>query len=178
MTMPTVTPPGEPTHQDKMVPEKDLLAVKAKVEGLEKQLAEKVTEIEGFKQSSDSNYQLMLNEKASKDVAETKLTELQAQDEKVVELQSQLDAATTRSEGSDSKILGLRKEILAGKYTNVSLESLDGKDLAGLDNLEEALKYVGEHKGSSIDSGGGGGAIPSMTSKEKMAAGLAELNIK
>lgn len=159
------------------VPLKDLMAVKTAKEALEQQIGVVQGQLNELKLTSDSHYQNMLNERASREASETKLKQLQDQATRVQELESSLNAANLRSGEMSQTLLGLKKDLLVRTYS-VSPAVLEGKDEAGLKALEEALKLVGTQRASGIDQGGGGGGSTPLTPREKITAGLNALHQK
>ena len=157
---------GGQNQGPKMVPENNLMAVKANLTRVEANLAEVL-------QKADSHYQSLLTEKASREAAEGKLVGFQSQLTELEDLKTQLTAAVASREQLESRLLDLRVKSLATEY-DVAVDTLKGKKPEELDALEQALKLVGPKRGSGIDRGGGGGSQQAMSARDKILAGLEE----
>ena len=159
--------------QTKMVPEKDLIAVKKGAEkevgGLKAQLEAKETE---HKAAIDQAHQNLLQERAAKEQFESQLKSQSAiSPEEMAALKQQLEDATKRGEDADTRLLELRRDGLV-KLHGLTPDSLKDETPEGLEAIEKALKLLGGAKPPQrFDTGGAGGAA-TMTAKQKIAAGI------
>ena len=156
----------------KLVPESDLLAVK---KGSEEKISKLTADIAEASRKSDEHYQNLLNERASAEAVKLELEQLKATSKDVAEIQAKLDALRNQSVQDSTRSLELHRQLLVLKYS-IGKELVDGKTQQQLDSLEEALKIIGPVKKSSgIDHGGNTGVTSgSLSSREKIAAGLAQ----
>jgi len=172
-TTQTTTPPGE---GPKMVPEKDLLAVKSGAERKESELLTQVAEAIRLKDETHGN---LLQMQAAKEQLEEQLKDGVSTKAQVEELQTKLKAAEEAVSGSEVKLLDLKKVNVSATY-GVDVSTLVGKTMDQLNSLEEALKLVGNKaKPATLDlGGGGGGAAAPTTALEQAKAELAEIRSK
>jgi len=159
--------PQEKTSSEKAVPERDLLALKASRDNLQK-------ELDGLKQTHQSALEEM-NSKLQQ--AEARAEELQAKYAETVKaveerdsIKQQLEAAQTRSKELETKALEYRRNHLATIY-NIPVDILKDKDMQQLDAYEEVLKAVGGTKAGNYAVGGGSGTSP--TTRNPMERALA-----
>jgi len=152
---------GEP----KMVPESDLIAAK---KGLEKQLEEVQSAssktITDLRTEKDKNYQDLLIERTAKEQLESKVKELEPFKTQAADLLNLFNTGVTNYNSLEEKMLTLRKDLITTKY-GVGSDKLEGKKLADLDNLEDALKVAGVAAGGgrNYDMGGGTGGSAAGT---------------
>jgi len=164
----TTTVPSTPPT-DKMVPERDLVAVK---EGLNKQVAELKTELENSKKTADGHYGDLLNERASKEAATRKLEELSTKLAGLETLQTQLTSEIETRKKLESQLLETKRNQLLAEY-NIPKEVVADKGAAELELLEQSLRLIGDRKRSGIDGGGGGtGSRTAKTGRELILSGL------
>ena len=157
------TPPSA-----KMVPESDLLAVKAGRESVEKKLAE----VESTYKSkvSETETKLFATEAKVKDLEE-KLNQANLTAKEHAAVKAQLDAAAKSIESLNAKALDYRKKVIATTF-QIPVDTLNGKTMEQLDLFEDALKALAVSKGSSgggyaAGAGGGGGAAKVETSLDR-----------
>lgn len=145
---------AENQSQPRMVPESDLLAVKAGKEGLERKLSEAETKL-----STLQNQSFVAEARAK--ALEERLAQMEPTAKELEALKPQLSAAQKRSEELQSRALEYRKRVLAGQY-GVAVDSLKDRTMEQLDAVEEALKLVGARGGGGYAAGGGsgGGSAP------------------
>jgi len=172
-TTQTTTPLVEPGP--KMVPEKDLLAVKSGAERKESELLTQVAEANRIKEETHNN---LLQQTAKVEQLEEQLKDGVATKSQVEELQTKLKAAEEAVSGSETKLLDLKKVNVATTY-GVDVSTLAGKTMDQLNSLEEALKLVGNKaKSATMDVGGGGGGAAPTTALEQAIAELADIRSK
>lgn len=162
--------PQNQQDQTKMVPQRDLIAVK---EGLNKQMTELKAELENTKKTADDHYQDLLNERASKEAATRLLEEIQAKVARVQELETQLSGEVETRKRLESTVLDAKRNQLLAEY-NIPKEVVAGKGAAELELLEQSLRLIGDRKriGSGVDHGTGGTGSSQKTSREKVLSGL------
>ena len=164
------------SDDEKMVPEKDLLALK---HGLTKQVEELTTQLTAAKAETDSKHQELLRVTASKQDVESKLAIAQGLTTEVDSLKTQLTEATTSRDGAQSALTGLRR-MAAATTLGVEAKTLEGKTDDQLDSMLEGAKLVGTgtggdgHVSSRQVAGGGTGGktFSDLTPREKIKAGL------
>lgn len=122
----------------KMVPETDIIAVKAAAKKEQEKLK---TQIQTEKDAAEVIRQELLKEQAAKEQMEKKLNESSSSLEGLEKVKTELDAANTRSKGLEDRVLEARKQVLI--TYNVPADKLEGKTVEQLDLLEDALKTVG-----------------------------------
>ena len=158
------TTPVQPTDEGKdkdtktkMVPESDLLAIKASRESLQ-------TQFDGLKeqtrtQVSELGVRLAAAEAKAAE-SEEHATKLTTAEEELKTTKAALEAAQTSGEGHRAKALEYRRTLIAASF-NVPADTMKEKTMEQLDSFEEALKAVGGiAKGTGYAAGGGGGAAP------------------
>lgn len=150
-------PEGEErAHSSKMVPESDLLAVKAAREGLERKL-----------QETESQYRTQVSELGTKlSAAEAKAAELEAKYNTAAStlgelevVKKQLETAQGSSRELETKALEYRRGLIAAHF-NVPADTMKEKTMQQLDSFEEALRVVGASRGAGNYAVGGGGIGP------------------
>lgn len=147
-----------------MVPEKDLLAVKASKEKVEKQAIEAQTshaaEIEASKVSKEEVRQQLLQTEASVSSLEEAAQKSAGSTEELAAVKQKLEAAEASSAELSGKVLEYRRSTIVAAY-NVPADTIADKTIEQLDNYEEALKAVMTTKGlGNYAVGGGGGGAP------------------
>ncbi len=138
------------TDTPKMVPESDLLAVKAAKEGLQTKLTEATTTL------SEATNKLSVVEARESELKD-KLTLTTADAEELKRVKPELETAQTAVKNLTGKVLDGRRKLIAGSF-GIPIASLEEKTLEQLDNYEEALKAVSAQKGTgnyAIGAGGG-----------------------
>ena len=146
-----------PAPSSKMVPEKDLLAVKA---GMEKAVTERDSiqiELNKFKTDSGTYYSRAI-------AAEARITSLEEQitgfNNTTVErdkFKQDLDATIVAKDKAEASALEFKKTAILASYS-IPITSIENKSLQELILFEDALKAVGAVKGGgnyAVASGGG-----------------------
>jgi len=173
-TTQTTNPPGG-DQGPKMVPEKDLLAVKSGAEKKESELLTQLAESNRLKEETHNN---LLQVQAAKEQLEEQLKGGVTTKAQVDDLQTKLTAAEKAVSDSETRLLDLHKANVVATY-GVDVSTLVGKTKEQLESLEEALKLVGtKAKPAAMDIGGGGGAAPPATALELAVAEIAEVRSK
>ena len=170
---------GEP----KMVPEKDLLAVKASAERkLEKVKAELQARVDAAEQELDSEKKSRLTADSSVSKIEKELTKAKASLEELDKVTAERDQATKSRDELNKSVIDLtRKRILEG----FKLKEDVTKKVEGMETLEELQSYAGvltdvgkkrdPTQKQKFDAGAGGTAVTEgMTGMELLKKGLAE----
>ena len=146
---------GEP----KMVPEKDLLAVKASAERkLEKVKADLQAKVDAAEQELYSEKKSRLTADSSVSKIEKELADAKKASEDVDKLKADLALAEKSGKESSDAVLDLtRRSILSGY--EIEEEKLEGKSLEQLKQYEEVLADAGKKRepGQKFDGGSGGG---------------------
>ena len=151
---PSTTPPVE-----KMVPERDLLAVK---KGGEKQLNDLKAAMEASKAESDrllgEKHAELLKAQAEVEQAKTATDTIPLA--KYSALEAEANEGKAALEKAQEQILTGRRKELVSEY-KLKAEDLEGKTGQQLDALEEAFKITGGARNTnSFDTGSGGGGQP------------------
>jgi len=169
------TQTSNPPEGPKMVPEKDLLAVKVGAERKEAELLTQVAEANRVKEETHNN---LLAMQAAKEQLETQLSEGTATKAQVDDLQAKLKTAEVSVSGLTNKLLDQKRAIIASYGVDVS--TLVGKTQEQLDVWEEALKATGQKPiPARLDVGGGGGGIAApATALESAVAEIAGIRGK
>ena len=140
----------------KLVPESDLLAVKAGREGLQQKLQE--TEAAHKTQLSELlNKQLIAEAKATE--LEEKYNSVSATAKELETIKPQLETAQNAVRSLGDRALEYRRKIVALTY-NIPVATVENKTLEQLDSYEEALKAVSASRGIgnyAAGAGAGGG---------------------
>ena len=126
------------TDTPKMVPESDLLKVKA---ASKKAAGEFKTQIDELTSSASEHRANLIKADAAREQLEEKLNKSSALATSVEEVQAKLDAETKSVKELTDKLLAGRRTNITTKF-NVPAEKLDGKTEAELDLLEDALGSV------------------------------------
>lgn len=172
---PAQTPKPAEDQGPKMVPEKDLLAVKV---GAEKKESELLTQVAEANRVKDETHNNLLQMQAAKEQLEEQLKTGVATKAQVDELQTKLKAAEEAVSNSGTALLDLKKANVAATYS-VDISTLVGKTMDQLNSLEEALKLVGgKPKPATMDVGGGGGVAAPATALESAVAEIADIRSK
>ncbi len=126
----------------KVVPESDLLAAKG---GLESQISTLKAEVEDAKKSSDQHYQRALKGEADATALKTELEPLKVEAAKVTQLTTDLQAATTGRTEMETRLLGVRRLELVGKFKlpTEKAKELDNLSASQLDEVEKTLTTFG-----------------------------------
>ncbi len=156
--------PATPSSDAKLVPESDLLAVKASKESLQQK----------FNSTVDEHKKAISTVTDRAVAAEAKLKDLEEKynqaSASVTELQSakqQLETAQQAVKDFESKALEYRRGYIAATY-NVSADTIASKNLEQLGYFEEALKSVKGSRGiGNYAVGGGSGGATAETPMER-----------
>ena len=149
--------------------ESDLLAIK----GSRDELKTKLEAAEAAKASEDTANKAAVEEAHQKALkAEADVTRLEEQIAKgggtaaeLAQLKSELETAKTSGEALGSKYLELRRATISATY-GVPRETVDSKDLEGLDVYEQALKDVlGDKSIGNLAVGAGGAGANALEGK-------------
>lgn len=169
------------TTEPKLVPEKDLLALKSKAEGLEQKLKEAEAShsavIEGHKKQLDEVTTKLYATEASVKKLEEQLTEGAKSTKDLAEVKTKLEAAEKRLGDLSSKALDYRKKLILATF-KIPAEVIKDKSLEQLDLYEEALKAVSATSGAgnyAITVGAGGGN-QTLKPRERIRAGFDTLH--
>jgi hypothetical protein len=134
----------------KMVPESDLLAVKAGKEGLEKKLTEVETALKT--KVSDTENKLFTAEAKIKQL-EDQLKNVNLTSTELAAVKAKLEVAEKSVTTTTSLLLDYKRQSIAAKY-NIPADTLKDKTADQLSLFEEALKAVVGSKGASLGTGG------------------------
>jgi chromosome segregation ATPase len=148
-----------------MVPERDLLAVKA---GADKAKAEYETSVSDYKQKLNDAQQELLKHKATTETLEATVKQLQESaipKEKLDALTKERDDARSSVETFKNKTLELRRHNIVLKH-KIPLDKVATKSLEELDMFEEALGAVSGNGGNYVGSTTTGGVVPSTKLEE------------
>jgi hypothetical protein len=165
---------GETTPEAKMVPESDLMAVKANltqtVDDLGKVRAE-VQRLTGLAQTHQEDATTAKARVAQLSPLETQI----ADSEKSLGAEkARADAAESALSKSQTDLLDLRKNHLTDQF-GIEAAELEGKTLAELATYAEALALIpaGSNNGRSrFDGGGSGVQGEALTGRQSIVAGL------
>ena len=146
---------------DKLVPEKDLLAIKTAKEGLEQKLKE--AEDSYNSKISEANTKLIATEATVKQLQD-KLNQSNLTAAETAKLQSQLDIANSKVKELEIRTVDARKKLIASSY-KIPVDTLKDKSIEQLDLMEEAIKAVAPHlaaagTGFAAGAGGSGSSSP------------------
>lgn len=164
----------QPVTEPKLVPEKDLLALKSKAEGLELQLKEIV---EKHQSALDAVTSKLYATEASVKKLEEQLTESAKSGKDLTEVKTKLEAAEKRFGDLSNKALDYRKRLIVATFS-ISADVIKDKSLEQLDLYEEALKAVTATRGvGNYAAGGGtGGGAQVLKPRERIRAGFDNLH--
>lgn len=123
----------------KLVPESDLMAVKARFEKELKEMQSKLAEVS---QKADMHYQSLLQEQTAKEKLLGELNELKSQLEYLKGVDEEKNKLSAKLEELNKQLLSVSAKRLAQVY-KIPEEKLAGKTLSELNAIEEALKLVG-----------------------------------
>lgn len=163
---PTPTPTPTPTPGDgdvKMVPESQLLALKAKHKKA----------LDDMKQAHDGVYQQNLQLVSDKESLEEKANRLPGLETELAEHKTRLDLSEAARAYSDAASVEQRRSQISTTY-KVDPELLKDKDPAALDAIEEALKIVSKPSDARLAIAAGGGGTGEPTKIERAARIIAE----
>lgn len=152
--------PSTPPVNGKMVPEKDLLAVKA---SMEKAITERdgiKTQLETAKGESGTYYNRAMAAEAKITGLEELETNFNTATAERDKFKTDLDATIAERDKANASSLEFKKAAIKIAY-GVPDDSIENKSLQELDIFESALKAVGQLKGIGNYAVGGGGGGPS-----------------
>jgi chromosome segregation ATPase len=162
---------AEPTDGQKLIPESDLMAYKAKVS---KDIDSFKSQLEETKKQADTHYTNLLATQAARDKLAAELEELKKEVEGLRPLSAAKESADKRVKELENQLLEatIRRLVQVHKIPE---DKLKGKSFADLSALEEALKLVGRDT-SRFDTGvvAGGGA-EKLSAMQKLRAGFEQL---
>ena len=161
---------AEQDTQPKLVPEADLLAVKAR---LKQETGQLRSQLDEMSQKADTHYSSLLAEKAAKEKVAAELEELKQEVEKLRPLTAEKEQAVGRIKELEKLLLDVRMKGLVQVY-KIPAEKLAGKTLAELNAIEEALRLVGREAGRFDITGAGAGAEGKLSAIEKLREGFAQ----
>lgn len=161
------TPTPEPdTTTTPQITEKDLMALKGKVEKAENLLkvanTDHKTALAESETKYNDTYQKQLQAEAKVTSLEETITQSGNSAEELKDVKQKLADAEKSVEGLTTKVLDSRRQTIVATY-NIPTESIAEKTMEQLDNYEEALKSVTAAKGVgnyAVGGGGGGAATP------------------
>lgn len=158
--------------ETKLVPEADLLAIKAKAG---KDASELQTQIATLQSKADSHYTNYLSEQAAKDKLAVELAELKKETEQLRPVKGLKEQAEAKVKELEKLLLDVSRKRLIQVY-KIPDDKLQGKTLAELSAIEEALRLVGREAGRFDLAGTGVGAgTEKMSAREKLVAGFTQL---
>jgi len=161
----------EAKAETKLVPESDLMAVKARLEKERAELESKLTEVE---QKAEAHYSSLLSERAAREKLAAELEELRKEVEQLRGIEPLKEQAEARAKELEQQLLAVTVKRLSQVY-KIPEEKLAGKTLAELNTIEEALKLVGREPGRYDITGAGIGAEARMSAMDKIRAGFEQL---
>ena len=178
-----MTDPANQTQPptDKLVPEKDLLAVKSKVEGLEQQLKEAQAALASkeseWKKQLDAATNKLYTSEASVKKLEEQLKESAGAANELAGVKTKLADLEKQHTETSTKLLDAKRKTLVSQY-KVAEAVVKDKDLAALDLFEEALKAVGGVAGNNYAGSPPAGGTPTSPPKarETIKAGFDKLH--
>jgi hypothetical protein len=166
----------------KMVPESDLMAVKANLTQTVSDLTTARGEIQKQEAEVTRLIDLAATHQGDATTAKARVAELSPLEAQIAESvktlgdeKSRADAAESALSGAQKDLLDLRKANLREQY-GLEDEALEGKTLSELATYGEALALLPTNgKGRArFDGGGGGGGSEAISARASIAAGLAD----
>jgi hypothetical protein len=166
----------------KMVPESDLMAVKANLTQTVSDLTTARGEIVTQEAENRRLTDLAATHQGDATTAKARIAELSPLEAQIAESEKTLGAEKARADAAVSALDGSQKDLLDLRKTNLKeqygLEDgvLEGKTLSELVNYTEALALLPTNgKGRArFDGGGGGGGSEAISARASIAAGLAD----
>ena len=164
----------------KMVPESDLLAVKANLTQTITDLSTARGEIVTNKSEIDRLMGLAQTHQSDATTAKARVEELSPLETQIANSEKSLGAEKARADAAESALseaqkglLDLHKRNLTDKY-GVEEGKLEGKTLSELATYEEALALIPANGNgrARFDGGGGGGGSEAISARQQIAAGL------
>lgn len=155
------TPTTPTTPAPPQITEKDVMALKSKVEKAEEKLtvanSSHKTELEAAGTKFNETNQKLLQAEAKVTSLEEQISQSGNSAEELKDVKQKLTDAETSVETLTTKVLDSRRQTIVATY-NIPAESIAEKTIEQLDNYEEALKSVIATKGiGNFAAGGGGG---------------------
>lgn len=157
-------------QDNKMVPERDLMAIKARAEGLEKALAQATTDLETWKKNASEAQDNLRRKEAELASASSSSGNLEVLTSERDALRAQLTATEQRLGEATNALLTNQKATISKLY-GIPDSALDGKSAEDLKLMQETLELV-KAQPSRFDSGSGSGAPPPSSPRAKIIAGL------
>lgn len=183
----TQTPEGDKSKEggaatqptEKMIPERDLIAVK---EGAKKELKDLKTahkaELDSANTGLSEIQQKLLQAEASVEKLGEAATQSSGSAEELEKVKTELVTAQKRSEELGNKALEYRRSIVVATY-GIPADTIKDKTTEELDQFESALKAVSAAKGvGNYAVGGGGGASAPESPQERAKRILAEADAR
>lgn len=159
---------SEGTH----VPESDLLAVKAR---LAKETAEFQVKLDESIKKADAHYTTLLAEQTAKQTAVAELEELKKEVEQLKGSVPLREKAEAKVKELELLLLGVSLKRISEVY-KIPAAKLQGKTIAELNSIEEALRLVGREPGRFDIAGTAIGAGEKLTAQEKIKLGFEQLS--
>jgi septation ring formation regulator EzrA len=164
--------PNQP--EAKLVPEKDLLAIKSAKESLEQKIAELTKNHEATlstqKKSLDELTNKLFAAEANLKALDEKLANSSKDSAAYSEAKTKLDDATKKLGDMGNKVLDYRKQLLTLNF-KIQPKALEGKSIEQLDLFEDALKAVGGVAGTGSFAPPGNTATPAqLKPRERIVA--------
>ena len=162
--------PGDQGYTPPQPTEKDVMALKGKLEKAEERLEAaneaakgKVdkAELETVRSESEQVRQQLLQAEAKVTGLEERLQSADAVSTELAGVKPKLETAETAVKDLTTKVLDYRRAVIVATY-NIPADSIKDKTVEQLDSYEEALKAVAAAKtaGNFAVGGGGGGPTP------------------
>ena len=177
---------GDGDGAPKMVPESDLMAIKANLTQTVTDLTTARGEIQTQKTENERLTGLASTHQADATTAKARVAELTPLETQIADSVTKLGAEKARADAAESALsesqkglLDLRKRNLTEKY-GVETEKLEGKTLSELATYEEALALVpanGSGRARFDGGGGGGGGGEKLSARQQLAQGLADKEV-
>lgn len=165
---------ADPTDE-KMVPEKDLIALK---KGLEKEIGDLKAQIADLTKSKEDEHKARLLGEGAKSALEAELATAKTSLGDLDKVRADLVKATTSRDDVSKAVVGLTRQNIQLQYNldATGVKALEGKTLEQLNSLSEALKLTGgKGPGQRFDLGTGGKAdITGLSGREMIKKGLEE----
>jgi len=165
---------ADPTDE-KMVPEKDLIALK---KGLEKEIGDLKAQIADLTKSKEDEHKARLLGEGAKSALEAELATAKTSLGDLDKVRADLVKATTSRDDVSKAIVGLTRQNIQLQYNldATGVKALEGKTLEQLNSLSEALELTGgKRPGQRFDLGTGGKAdITGLSGREMIKKGLEE----
>lgn len=167
----TQQPSQQPSQTEKMVPEKDVIAVKAKVSKVE----EAKREVEAALQNAQAEIQQMReqHEKTAADLS----SKIEAKEKELQSAKESSDALTQKHQAAESELQQLKEAELSSLRNALIQQGIPEAEVKELDKKGlELMKKGMEAVKPKPDLGVGQGSVAPQSAREKIAAGLREVH--